>query len=232
MLEITSLSCAYGLAAILNGTDLNVSEGEVVALLGRNGTGKTTLVRCIFGQKPPHITGGKIIFDGQDLTTLPSYKITQRKIALVPQGRRIFKSLTVRENLSIAANNSGQWTIAEVYKLFPQLQARETSRGDKLSGGEQQMLAIGRALVTNPRLLVMDEASEGLAPIILGEIRKQMKLLKEWGLTTLIVEQNVGFALELADRLYVLGTHGTVVWAPTPEEFRASPDLQHKYLGV
>jgi len=232
MLEIDTLSCSYALAQILNGTSMSISEGEVVALLGRNGMGKTSLVRCIFGQRPPQITAGEILFEGQSLTVLPSYRIAQHGIALVPQGRRIFRSLTVKENLTIVGHDSGEWSISEIYKLFPQLKARSSAWGGDLSGGEQQMLAIGRALVTHPRLLIMDEASEGLAPIVLAEIRKRMKLLKERGLTTLIVEQNVGFALDLADRIYVLGSHGSIVWAATPEEFKNSPDLQHQFLGV
>ncbi len=232
MLEIDSLSCSYGLAQILNGVSLSVSEGEVVALLGRNGMGKTSLVRCIFGQRPPQITNGKILFGGKDLITLSNYKIPQQGIALVPQGRRVFRSLSVKENLTIVANNTGEWSISEIYKLFPQLEARSNSRGGDLSGGEQQMLAIGRALITNPRFLIMDEPSEGLAPIVLEEIRKRMRLLKERGLTTLIVEQNVGLALELADRIYVLGSQGFMVWTTTPEEFKKSPDLQQRYLGV
>lgn len=232
MLRIDNLSCSYALAQVLNGTTLSVSGGEVVALLGRNGMGKTSLVRCIFGQRPPQITDGEIFFQEQVLTNLPSYRIAQHGIALVPQGRRIFRSLTVNENLSIVRSDSGEWSISEIYKFFPQLEARSKARGGDLSGGEQQMLAIGRALVTNPRLLIMDEASEGLAPIVLAEIRTRMKLLKERGLTTLIVEQNVGFALDLADRIYVLGSHGSIVWETTSEEFRKSPELQLQYLGV
>ena len=230
MLEIQSLSCSYGLAKILDNTSLFVSEGEVVALLGRNGMGKTSLVRCIFGQKPPQIMAGQILYESQNLVPLPMHKISQCGLALVPQGRRIFRSLTVKENLSIVASGSGEWSIHEIYKFFPQLEARAKARGGDLSGGEQQMLAIGRALVTNPRLLIMDEASEGLAPIVLAEIRRRMKFLKERGLTTLIVEQSVGFALDLADRIYVLGAHGSIVWETTPAEFKMSPDLQYKYL--
>lgn len=232
MLQIESLSCAYELAKVLDGTSLSVHKGEVVALLGRNGMGKTSLIRCIFGQRPPLPTSGSIKFEGKELIGLPSYKIARYGIALVPQGRRIFRSLSVNENLAIVESNSGDWSIGEVYKMFPQLKARSSSRGGDLSGGEQQMLAIGRALVTQPRLLIMDEASEGLAPIILNEIRNRIKLLKQSELTIFIVEQNVGFALDLADRIYVLGSHGSIVWTATPDEFKQQPDLQQKYLGV
>lgn len=232
MLTVEALSCSYGSARILEDVNLSVGQGEMVALLGRNGMGKTTLVRCLFGQTPPRITGGRVLFESEDLTHQPSHKIAQQGLGLVPQGRRVFPSLTVKENLSIVVDSAGPWTLEAIFELFPQLDKRMNARGGDLSGGEQQMLAIGRALATNPRLLVMDEASEGLAPIILTDIRKRLKLLKEQGLTTLLVEQNVNMALELADRIFVLGSHGNIVWSVTPEEFQASPDLQQEHLGV
>ncbi|MQA95277.1 MAG: ATP-binding cassette domain-containing protein [Streptosporangiales bacterium] len=229
-LSIEDVRGGYGASEILRGVDIEVADGEVVALLGRNGMGKTSLVRAIAGMRPPALLGGKITFDGADITTLPSHRIAQAGVGLVPQGRHIFGSLTVRENLTVAAR-PGDWGLDQVFDFFPRLAERATARGKDLSGGEQQMLAIGRALMTNPALVLMDEPSEGLAPQVLGQIRERIELLKG-DLTILLVEQNLGLALRTADRIYVLGETGRIVWQGRPAELDADPDLKRTHLGV
>jgi len=236
MLEIAGLCCQYGSAPILRGVDLEVGTGEVVALLGRNGMGKTSLVRCIAGMTPPLLAEGSVLWEGHDLVGLQSHEIAKRGVGLVPQGRHIFGSLSVLENLTVAArpvSNGGQaWTLDRVYEFFPRLADRLNSRGKNLSGGEQQMLAIGRALMTNPRLLVMDEPSEGLAPIVIGQIRERLETLKASNLSILLVEQNLGLALRVADRVLILGESGRIDWEGSPEELDGDADAKRQHLGV
>ena len=234
MLTCTDINAAYGTAPILRGIDLTVSEGEVVGMLGRNGMGKTTLVRCIAGLSPPQLTSGRVILAGDDLTRQPSYRLGQHGIGLVPQGRHIFGSLTVEENLTVAARSRGDddWTLERVYDFFPRLGERRTQRGRSLSGGEQQMLAIGRALMTNPRVLLMDEPSEGLAPVVLKDIRERLMRLKTQGLAIFLVEQNLGLALRLCDRISVLGEGGRIAWEGEPAALDADADVKRVHLGV
>jgi len=235
MLVVDNLQAYYGTAHILDGTSLEVAEGEVLGLLGRNGMGKTTLVRTIAGINPPRQDGGTIVLGGEDITNLESYEIARRGIGYVPQGRRIFGSLTVVENLDVIARKpaDGQepWDIERIFSFFPRLEERKASLARTLSGGEQQMLAIGRALMTNPTLLLMDEPSEGLAPIILGIIRDTLAELKG-KLTILLVEQNLGLALALADRLLLMSEHGHIVWEGTPDELRHDETAMSAHLGV
>jgi branched-chain amino acid transport system ATP-binding protein len=234
MLSVKGVHSNYGTAPILRGVDVEVGAGEVIGMLGRNGMGKTTLVRSVAGLSPPHLVEGEIIFDGENIAGLPSYEIGQRGIGLVPQGRHVFGSLTVVENLTVAARPAanGGWTLDRVYQFFPRLKERRQSRGKNLSGGEQQMLAIGRALMTNPRLLLMDEPSEGLAPIVLRVIREQLQALKESGLSIFLVEQNLGLALRLCDRIYILGETGGVVWHGSPSELESDAEAKQVHLGV
>ena len=237
MLVVDNIQSYYDTAHILDGTCLEVADGEVLGLLGRNGMGKTTLVRTIAGIDPPQQTGGTITWQGEDITHLESYEIARRGIGYVPQGRRIFGSLTVVENLDIVARDPADdsmaaWDIDRVFTFFPRLQERQTSLARTLSGGEQQMLAIGRALMTNPSLLLMDEPSEGLAPIILGVIRDTLAELKGPGLSILLVEQNLGLALSIADRLLLMSEFGRIVWEGTPEELKNDEAALSTHLGV
>jgi branched-chain amino acid transport system ATP-binding protein len=236
MLKIADVHSNYGTASILRGVNLDVAGGEVVGLLGRNGMGKTTLVRTIAGLTPPTMIKGEIAFDGDTISGLPSYSIGAKGIGLVPQGRHVFGSLTVLENLQVAARaatDSGEpWDLDRVYGFFPRLKERIASRAKNLSGGEQQMLAIARALMTNPKMLLMDEPSEGLAPIILGQIREQLQELKAHGLSIFLVEQSLGMALRLCDRLYILGEGGVIVWEGSPDELNADTKVKHEHLGV
>jgi branched-chain amino acid transport system ATP-binding protein len=230
-LTVEDVRSRYGAAEILSGVSLDVRQGEVVALLGRNGMGKTSLVRTIAGMRPPLLSAGTVTWDGADISGLPSHRIARHGISIVPQGRRVFGSLTVRENLTVAAR-PGTWTLDKIVDFFPRLAERMTSRGGTLSGGEQQMLAIGRALLTNPRLLLMDEPSEGLAPIVVGQIRERVEALKGGDLSILLVEQNLGLAMRVADRVYVLGENGRIVWHGTPDELDADTGAKHAHLGV
>jgi branched-chain amino acid transport system ATP-binding protein len=234
MLTCTDINAAYGTSPILRGIDLTVGEGEVVGMLGRNGMGKTTLVRTVAGLSPPQLTSGQVVLAGEDLTGQPSYRLGQRGIGLVPQGRHIFGSLTVEENLTVAARarSEDDWTLERIYDFFPQLGERRAQRGVSLSGGEQQMLAIGRALMTNPRVLLMDEPSEGLAPVVLKVIREHLTKLKTQGLAIFLVEQNLGLALRLCDRIYVLGEGGRIAWEGEPAALDADADVKHEHLGV
>ena len=237
MLTCTDINAAYGTAPILRGIDLTVDEGEVVGMLGRNGMGKTTLVRSIAGLSPPRLTSGRVTLAGDDVTRLPSFRISQHGVGLVPQGRHIFGSLTVEENLTVAARpGAGEaahdWTLDRIYEFFPRLGERRSQRGASLSGGEQQMLAIGRALMTNPRVLLMDEPSEGLAPVVLKQIREHLMQLKEEGLAIFLVEQNLGLALRLCDRIYVLGEGGHIAWEGTPTALDADAEVKRVHLGV
>jgi branched-chain amino acid transport system ATP-binding protein len=233
MLAVEALETAYGLSQVLFGVSLRVDPGEVVTLLGRNGMGKTTTVRSIMGIVPAR--GGTIAFDSRPLRGLPSFRIAQAGLGLVPEGRQVFPNLSVRENLvATAANRNGlpdPWTLDKVFALFPQLAQRRGHLGNQLSGGEQQMLAIGRALMTNPRLLILDEATEGLAPLIRAEIYRSIEGLKGAGLSILIIDKDVKALTRIADRHYVL-EKGRVVWSGTSPELAASEDVQHRYLGV
>ena len=228
MLEVDAVHTFYGESHVLRGASLEVRPGEVVALLGRNGAGKTTLVRSVVGFERPR--RGRIAWEGAAIQGLPPYAIARRGVGLVPQGRRIFSPLSVAENLAFAAR-TGPWTAERAYALFPRLRERAGQGGGTLSGGEQQMLAIGRALLTNPRLLLLDEPSEGLAPLVLREVGRVLAALKSEGLGMLLVEQNLPLALRLADRVYVL-SRGQVVYHGSPSELAANEEVKRRYLGV
>ncbi|HEY6753526.1 MAG TPA: ABC transporter ATP-binding protein [Pseudolabrys sp.] len=231
VLEVAGIETCYGLSQVLFGVSLAIAPGEMVTLMGRNGMGKTTTVRSIMGLTPAR--AGTIRFLGDEIRGLPSYKVAQRGIGLVPEGRQIFPNLSVRENLMATAVNrdSADWTLAKIYDLFPRLAEREGSMGNQLSGGEQQMLAVGRALMTNPRLLILDEATEGLAPLIRAEIWRCLASLKRAGLSVLVIDKNVGALLRVADRHFLI-ERGRVVWKGSSQELAAAPDVQHRYLGV
>ncbi len=233
MLTVDSIETAYGVSQVLFGVSLAVDAGRVVTLLGRNGMGKTTTVRSIMGIVRPR--AGTIRFDGRAIHGLPSYRVAQAGLGLVPEGRQIFPNLTVRENLvATAANRAGAtdpWTIETIFDLFPQLAARVRSLGGALSGGEQQMLAIGRALMTNPRLLILDEATEGLAPLVRAEIWRCVGRLKARGQSLLLIDKDVAALTRIADAHYIL-EKGQIVWTGTSSELRAREDVQHRYLGV
>ena len=232
MLKLSNVETYYWESYILRGISMEVPKGAVVALLGRNGMGKTTAIRSIVGLTPPR--RGIITLREKDITGLPPHKIAHMGVGLVPQGRHIFPSLTVEENLTASARNSGQsgaWTLDRVYSYFPVLKKRAGYRGNLLSGGEQQMLAIGRALMTNPELLLMDEPSEGLAPIMVLELGRIIAQLKESRFSILLVEQNVTMALAVADYVYIIN-RGEIVLETTPEALRDNEDLKNRYLGV
>ena len=233
MLTVENMQAAYGSSQVLFGVDLRVDSGEVVALLGRNGMGKTTTIKSIMGILPP--AGGRIAFDGDLIAGMPSYRIARLGLGLVPEGRQIFPNLSVRENLvSIAANRrevKDPWTLERVFDMFPQLASRRSSMGNLLSGGEQQMLAVGRALMTNPKLLILDEATEGLAPLIRQDIWTCLRRIREADLSILVVDKNIAELEKLADRHYVL-EKGKVVWSGTSAELKDAKDMQHRYLGV
>jgi len=233
MLEVRDLQTAYGRSQVLFGVSLEIHPGQVVTLLGRNGMGKTTTVRSIMGIVRPQ--QGAISFQNASLVGLPSYRIAQAGIGLVPEGRQVFPNLTVRENLlATAANRSGRkdpWTLEKVYEFFSQLQERRNNYGNQLSGGEQQMLAIGRALMTNPRLLILDEATEGLAPLVRAEIYRSVERLKTEGLSILVIDKDVKALMRVAEVHYVL-EKGRVVWSGSSVQLAASHDVQQRYLGV
>ena len=228
MLDVETIQTFYGESHILHGVSIRVAEGEAVALLGRNGAGKTTLIRSVAGFTPPR--EGRVVFGGQPVQAWPAYRIARQGLALVPQGRRIFSPLTVRENLTLGAR-PGEWTLERVYGLFPRLGERALQPGGTLSGGEQQMLAIARALMTNGRMLVLDEPSEGLAPIVVREIGRVVRGLKGGRLSILLVEQNYHLALQVADRVYVMNK-GQIVWEGTPVGLEADEDVKRRFLGV
>jgi branched-chain amino acid transport system ATP-binding protein len=231
LLQIEDVHTYYGKSHILQGISLEVEAGRVVALLGRNGVGKTTLIRSIFGLTPPH--EGMIRFKGRSIVGLPPHRISRTGIRLIPQGRRIFPSLTVDENLRVAlrSREGTGWTIERVLATFPRLRERIRTRAGKLSGGEQQMLACGRALVGNPELLLMDEPTEGLAPLMVAELGRVIEQLKEEGLSIFLVEQNLPFALELSDHVYVM-SKGRIVYDASPEELSNNAEVKARYLGV
>lgn len=230
MLAVEGLTGGYGEARVLDGVDFAVGEGELVALMGRNGMGKTTIVRALTGTLRRR--AGRIAFRGHDLARLPPHRIARAGVGLVPEGRQVFPTLTVRENLvATAAPHRSPWRLERVYDLFPRLKERERHAGRQLSGGEQQMLAIGRALMTNPTLLVLDEATEGLAPLVRAEIYACLANLRAEGLSVLLIDKHVDVLLGLADRLVVI-ERGRVVWRGDPDAFRATPDLRERHLGA
>jgi branched-chain amino acid transport system ATP-binding protein len=233
LLELSEVETRYGLSQVLFGVSLAVGRGEVITLMGRNGMGKTTTVRSIMGLT--RAEAGSVRFDGEEIRALAAFRIAQLGIGLVPEGRQIFPNLTVRENLVAAAAERRQsakpWTLPRVYQLFPQLEALHDRMGIQLSGGEQQMLAVGRALMTNPRLLILDEATEGLAPLIRMEIWRCLAKLKAEGLSILIIDKNVEALIRLADRHYLI-ERGRIVWSGGSQALAAAPDIQHRYLGI
>ena len=233
MLAVESIETAYGVSQVLFGVSFRVNAGQVVTLLGRNGMGKTTTIRSIMGIVPPR--AGTISFEGRAIQGLPPYRVAQTGLGLVPEGRQVFPNLTVRENLVATAGNrigsQAPWRVETVFELFPQLAARARSLGGALSGGEQQMLAIGRALMTNPRLLVLDEATEGLAPLVRAEIWRCVERLKSRGQSILIIDKDVSTLTRIADQHYIL-EKGQIVWSGTSVELRLRADVQHRYLGI
>jgi branched-chain amino acid transport system ATP-binding protein len=233
MLRVENLEAFYGASQALFGMAFAVNTGEVVTLMGRNGMGKTTTVHAVMGVLPG--CRGTVEFDGKRVDHLPSFRIARLGLGLVPEGRQIFPNLSVRENLVAAsANRTGRanpWTLARVFEFFPRLAERQGNRGNQLSGGEQQMLAIGRALMTNPRLLILDEATEGLAPLIRQEIWACLARLKGEGQAILVIDKNVNNLIALADRHYIV-EKGRVVWSGTSAALAGNEALQHRYLGV
>ena len=233
LLAVDRIETRYGLSQVLFGISLAIGPGEMVTLMGRNGMGKTTTVRSIMGLTPA--MSGSIRFGGQEITSLPSFRVAKLGVGLVPEGRQIFPNLTTRENLVATAANFGKaaepWTLDKVIELFPRLGERLGSMGNLLSGGEQQMLAIGRALMTNPRLLILDEATEGLAPLVREEIWSCLTRLKAAGQSIMVIDKNVAALTRIADRHYII-ERGKVVWSGNSAELAAAPDVQHRYLGI
>ena len=236
LLKVRDLHASYGNAQVLFGIDFEVGEGEVVTLLGRKGMGRSTTIKCLFGMLP--VRSGEIHIDTQPIHALPSHSIARLGLGLVPEGRQIFPTLSVEENLIATARNAAGkdkkakcWTLERVYGFFPRLKERRTNLGRQLSGGEQQMLAIGRALMTNPRLLVLDEATEGLAPLIRAEIWSALTSLKREGMAQIVIDKNVGALLGFADRHYVI-EKGRVVWNGTSSALQENSNVVHQYLGV
>jgi branched-chain amino acid transport system ATP-binding protein len=233
LIEAAGLHSGYGAARILHGVDLAVRPGEAVGLMGRNGMGKTTLIRTLLGQVA--VQQGVVRIDGRDATRMPTFRRAQAGIAVVPEGRGVFATLTVMENLRLAAragpDGRVRWDEASVLATFPRLAERAGNRGDQLSGGEQQMLAIGRALMTNPRLLILDEATEGLAPLVRDEIWRVIRGIREAGLATIVVDKTVAALLSVVDRVEIL-VKGRIVWCGTPEALRAEPETMQRHLGV
>ncbi len=230
LLEVRDIHTYYGESYVLQGVSLNVPKGSVITLLGRNGMGKTTLIRSICGFTPAR--RGQVIFKGHDITRVPSYRIARLGLGLVPQGRRIFPSLTVKECLEVSSRGRNhEWTIERIISLFPRLGERLRHRGGKLSGGEQQMLATGRALLGNPELVLMDEPTEGLAPLLVQQVGQFIRQLKEKGVSILLVEQNIATALELADHAYIM-SKGKIVYSAPTAELWTNAEVKARYLGV
>jgi branched-chain amino acid transport system ATP-binding protein len=229
ILQVEDIHTYYGDAYVLQGLSLELGEGQILGLLGRNGVGKTTLVNSIVGFNRPR--RGRIVFKGDDITRLTATETVKRGMGLVPQGRRVFASLSVEENLRVAGRGNGSWSLTRVYELFPRLEERRRQRAKTLSGGEQQMLAIARGLMTNPHCLIMDEPSEGLAPIIIQTVWQAVSKLKAEGLSILLVEQNAALALQLVDYVHVI-SKGRVVYSGTPKALWADDAVKSRYLGI
>jgi branched-chain amino acid transport system ATP-binding protein len=231
LLSIQDIHTYYGDSYVLQGLSLEVQKGEALGVLGRNGMGKTTMINSIMGFVPPR--RGQITFQGKDITELTSYEISALGIGLCPQGRRVFPTLTVRENLIVAeqTHTSNRWNVDAVYELFPRLGERRDQRAGSLSGGEQQMLAIGRALMTNPECLILDEPSEGLAPLIIQDLGEAIRSLKDEGLSIILVEQNAPFAIKTVDRVSVIGK-GQVVYDASPQELWENEEIKQTHLGI
>jgi len=233
LLELRDVETSYGLSRVLFGISLVIAPGEMVSLMGRNGMGKTTTIRSIMGLTPA--VAGSIRFGGEEIAKLPAYRVAKRGIGLVPEGRQVFPNLTARENLvATAANRSGAaepWMLDKVFSLFPRLAERANIMANLLSGGEQQMLAIGRALMTNPRLLILDEATEGLAPLIRDEIWRCLERLRAAGQSILVIDKTVEALTRIADRHYII-ERGRVVWTGSSQQLAGAPDVQHRYLGI
>jgi branched-chain amino acid transport system ATP-binding protein len=231
ILEVENIHTYYGDAYVLQGVSIKLEQGDILGILGRNGVGKTTLVNSVIGFNPPR--RGRVVFKGEEITKQPSYYTVRQGMGLVPQGRRVFPTLSVEENLLVAEQHVERqgWTLERVFKLFPRLEERRTQRSKTLSGGEQQMLAIGRALMTNPDCLIMDEPSEGLAPIIIQGLLEAFLELKKQGLSILLVEQNAALALKLVDHVHIM-SKGQVVYSGTPAALDADEKTKHTHLGI
>ncbi|NYT60304.1 ABC transporter ATP-binding protein [Alcaligenaceae bacterium] len=229
LLTVENIDAYYGLSHVIQGVSLEVDKGELVCLLGRNGAGKSTTLKSIMGIVPAK--QGRITFNSTDITALPTYKVADHDICFVPERRGIFRLLTVEENLKLAAHKKSRWSLADIYTIFPRLRERRNNGGGQLSGGEQQMLAIGRALMNAPQLLILDEPVEGLAPVIVEEIVAQLKLIKDSGIAILLVEQNLEVCTQLADRHYILES-GRIVYHNDNAAFAADALVKDKYLGV
>ncbi len=229
LLQVDNVHAHYGKSHVLQGVRMHVADGELVTLLGRNGAGKTTTLKCIAGAMAP--TQGQVQFAGQVTSKLATHQVAQRGICLVPEHRGIFKLLTVEENLMLGQRKKSPWQLDDVYQIFPRLKERRTNGGGQLSGGEQQMLSIGRALMNAPRLLMLDEPVEGLAPVIVEEIVAQLKVIKASGVSILLVEQNLEVCTQLADRHYII-EQGAIVHEASNAEFLADDAVKDRYLGV
>jgi branched-chain amino acid transport system ATP-binding protein len=229
LLDVEHIHAYYGQSHVIQDVSLQVDEGELVCLLGRNGAGKSTTLKSIVGIVPAR--QGKITFRGEDITALPTYRISDRNICFVPEHRGVFRLLTVEENLKLAAHKGSRWSLDDIYRIFPRLRERRRNGGGQLSGGEQQMLAIGRALMNSPELLILDEPVEGLAPVIVEEIVEQLKLIRNSGIAILLVEQNLEVCTQLGDRHYILES-GRVVYHGNNAAFAADASVKDKYLGV
>ena len=229
MLAVRDIETFYGASQVLFGVSLEISAGEVVTLMGRNGMGKTTTVRSIMGLTPPR--RGSVLFGGVEMAGRPAYRVARSGIGLVPEGRQIFPNLTVRENMVATASGDNPWNYRSVCEMFPRLAERAGNMGNTLSGGEQQMLAIARALMTNPKLLILDEATEGLAPLIRQEIWNALARLKQAGQAILVIDKDIAALTGIADRHYIL-EKGRVAWSGTSDALTAEPDLIHRFLGV
>jgi branched-chain amino acid transport system ATP-binding protein len=236
VLTVKELKAGYGLSQALDGLDVEIPDGQFVAILGRNGMGKTSLCRAIMSLSPPTVWAGSIQYEGDELTRLSPHEVAKAGLGYVPQGRRIFGSLSVIENLTVVARQPGNgrdggWDLERIWEMFPRLYERRANRAEQLSGGEQQMLAIGRALMSNPSVLIMDEPSEGLAPLIVEAVREQLVGLKQEAQSVLMVEQNYTLALDLADVVYVI-ENGRVVFHGAPAELDADDEVKRRHLGV